>query len=77
MHGPTSRALVVTDFTQQLPATAGIIIEVGMRGSTVWTDGIGRNRVLPTGVNRLEALTMLGLVFLHQKYVVQRLHTSI
>jgi hypothetical protein len=65
---------VVTDFTQQLTATACIIVEVDMRSSTVRTDAIWRNRVLPTRVNRLEALAMIGLVFLQQKYVVQRLN---
>jgi hypothetical protein len=43
-----------------------------MRSSTVRAGAIRRNRILPTGVNRLEALAMLGVVFLQQKYVVQR-----
>ena len=61
---------VVTDFAQQLPAATGIIVEVGVRGATVRTDAIRRDRISPTGVDRLEALTVLGLVFLQQKDVV-------
>jgi hypothetical protein len=61
---------VVTDFAQQLPATTGIIVEVSMRCSAERAYAIGRNRVLPAGVDRLETLAVLGLVFLQQKDVV-------
>ena len=55
---------VVTDFAQQLSATTGIIVEVSMRCFAQRAYAIGRNRVLTTGVNRLEALAMRGLIFL-------------
>jgi hypothetical protein len=41
-----------------------------MRCSAQRAYAIWRNRVLTTGVDRLEVLAMLGLIFLQQKDVV-------
>jgi len=64
---------VVTNFTQQLPAATGIIVEVGMRSTTIRAYAIGRDRVLPTRIDRLETLAVFNLVLLQQKDIVQGL----
>lgn len=59
------------DFTQELAASSGIVVDICMRGATTLADSIRRDRVVSSWIHGFEILSVLGLILMEQLFVVE------